>query len=230
MIVQSWIDVLRESFYNLSYGVISFIPNFLFAVIIFIIGWVVGAIIGRLVAQVISAAGVDKALRAAGVETIVTRAGYKLDSGAFIGALIKWFIIIVFLLASLAALGLNSVTYFIQATLLPFLGSVIVASLILLVAAVIAELTRNVIVGAARAAGIASAGFVGALARWAIWIIAILAALTQIGIAPSILNTLFTGVVVALALAFGLAFGLGGQDSAARFLEKAREQMHNHHS
>jgi hypothetical protein len=70
-----------------------------------------------------------------------------------------------------------------------------------------------------------SAGFVGAVARWSIWIIAILAALSQLGIASGILQTLFTGVVVALSLAFGLSFGLGGQEAASRFIERMRAEM-----
>jgi hypothetical protein len=102
---------------------------------------------------------------------------------------------------------------------------VLVAVLILLAGAVIGQVVQNVVTGSARAAGITSAGFVGALARWAIWFIAVLAALTQLGIASGILNTLFMGVVVALSLAFGLAFGLGGQQSAARFLDKMSDEM-----
>lgn len=228
MIVQSWFDVVRSSFYSLSYGAIGFIPTFLFAVVIFIVGWVIGAILGRLVAQVIKAIRVDQALKAAGFEGVVTRAGYKLDSGAFVGALIKWFVVIVFLLASLEVLGLTQVTIFLDQVVLFYLPQVIVAVLILLVGAVIAEVTRNVVMGGAKAAGIMSAGFAGTVARWAIWIIAVLAALTQLGIATAILQTLFTGLVVALSLAFGLSFGLGGQDAAARFIERTREQM-NHH-
>ena len=95
------------------------------------------------------------------------------------------------------------------------------------VAAVVAEAAGGVVTGTARAAGIRSAGFAGTMARWAIWIFAIIVALSQLGIATAYFQTLFTGVIVALSLAFGLAFGLGGQEAAARFIEKTKEGMHS---
>jgi hypothetical protein len=227
MVIQTWVQVLQQSFYNLLWGVISFIPNFVFAVVIFLIGWFVGSLLGRVVDEAIKAIRVDHALRAAGVEDVMHRAGYKLNSGAFLGALVKWFVIIVFLMASLQLLGLAQVTYFLQEIVLSFLPQVIVAVFVLLVAAVVAEVAQGVVAGAARAAGIRSAGFAGTVAKWAIWGFAIIVALSQIGIATAYFQTLFTGLVVALSLAFGLAFGLGGQETAARFLEKTREGMGN---
>jgi hypothetical protein len=225
MVVQSGISVLQQSFINLFYGVVNFIPTFLFALVIFIIGWVVGVVIGKVVAQAVRALRVDHALRSAGVDDVVTRAGYHLDSGAFLGGLVKWFIIIVFLLASLEVMGLTQVTLFLDQIVLFYVPSVIVAVLILLVGAVVADVVQRVVTGSARAAGLISAGFIGVLARWAIWIIAILAALSQLNIASGIVQTLFTGIVVALSLAFGLAFGLGGQESAASFLNRMRSEM-----
>jgi len=227
MVIQTWVQVLQQSFYNLLWGVVSFIPNFVFAVIIFLIGWFVGVLLGRVVDEAIKAIRVDHALRAAGLEDVMHRAGYKLNSGAFVGALVKWFVIIVFLMASLQLLGLAQVTYFLQQIVLSFLPQVIVAVLVLLVAAVVAEVAQGVVAGAARAAGIRSAGFAGTVAKWAIWGFAIIVALSQIGIATAYFQTLFTGLVVALSLAFGLAFGLGGQDAAARFIEKTRDGMSN---
>jgi len=224
MYVSNWVDVLQQSFNNVLWGTVNYIPNLLFAIIIFIIGWFIGSLLGRVVMEAIKAIKVDHALRSAGVEELVNRAGYSLNSGAFLGALVKWFVIIVFLLAALQALGLTQVTYFLELGLLPFLARVIVAVLIIIVAAVVAQVSHGVVVGAARAAGVHAAGFAGTLTRWAIWIFAILAALDQLGVTP-FLQTLFTGVVVALAIAFGLAFGLGGQEAAARFIERQREGM-----
>ena len=224
MYVSNWVMVLQQSFNNLLWGVVNFIPNLLFAVIIFVIGWFIGSLLGRVVGEAVKAIRVDHALRSAGVEEVVNRSGYSLNSGAFLGALVKWFVIIVFLLASLQALGLTQVTLFLQLGLLPFLARVIVAVLIIIVAAVVAQVAQGVVAGAARAAGVTSAGFAGTVARWAIWIFAILAALDQLGVTP-FLQTLFTGVVVALSLAFGLAFGLGGQEAAARFIDRQRESM-----
>ncbi len=225
MIVQTWVDALQQSFNGLLVGVVGFIPNLVLAVVIFAIGWFIGVWVGWAVAQVVRGIKVDHALRAAGVEAAVHRAGYKLDSGAFLGALVRWFVNIVFLVASLQVLGLTQVNYFLQAVVLSYLPHVIAAALIILVAALIAEAAQAFVRGSARAVGVVSASFAGALARWAVWVFAILAALDQLGVTPFI-QTFFTGVVVALALAFGLAFGLGGQDTAARALERMRSEMH----
>lgn len=226
MIVQQWGYVLQQSFYNLLWNVVNFLPNLLFAVIIFVIGWFLAGWIGWLVNEAVKALRVDHALKSAGVDDVVNRAGYTLNSGMFLGMLVKWFVILVFLMASLQVLGLVAVTYFLQAVVVGFLPNVIIAVLIVLVTAVIADVARNVVVGSARAAGVHGAGIAGTIAKWAIWIFGLLAALEQLQIAQGILQTLFTGVVVALALAFGLSFGLGGQEAAARFIEKTREGMH----
>jgi hypothetical protein len=224
MILSDWGMTLQQSFNNLLGATVNFLPNLVLAIIIFVIGWFLGVLIGRVIAQAIRAIKVDHALKAAGVEEVVNRAGWTLNSGEFIGALVKWFIIIVFLLAALSAMGLTSVTLFLQFGLLPYLARVIVAVLIIAIAAVIAELAQSIVSGSARAAGVKSAGFAGTVAKWAIWIFAILAALDQLGVTPFV-QTIFTGVVVALSIAFGLAFGLGGQEAAARFIERTRGDM-----
>lgn len=224
MIITTWADVLTQSFQNLAYWMVLFLPNLVFAVVIFIVGWLVGAGLGRLVAQAIDAIRVDHALRVAGVERVVQRAGWKLNSGAFLGFLVKWFFIIAFLLTSLDILGLKDVTAFLRAAVLTYLPHVIIAVLILMVAAVLANAAQRVIAGTAAAANVRSANLLGLMARWAIWIFAILAALDQLGVSPFI-QTLFTGVVVAFSLAFGLAFGLGGQQAAADTIKQMREEI-----
>lgn len=224
MFFTTWADVLTQSFQNLLYGLVGFIPNLVAALIIFVIGWLIGAGLAKVVAQVINSIRVDQALRAAGVDRVVERAGFALNSGAFLGMLVKWFFIIVFLVAALDVLQLTEVTIFLRAVVLGYLPQVIVAVLILLVAAVVAEAAQRVVAGGASAAKLKSANFLGSVSRWAIWVFAILAALDQLGVTPFV-QTLFTGVVVALALAFGLSFGLGGQQAAARYIEKMNEQI-----
>src|SRR5579862_1755663 len=96
MIVQTWAQVFQQSFNSLLYGVVAFIPNFVLAVIIFIVGWAIGVLLDNVIEQAVKAVRVDHALKAAGVEGIVNRAGYNLNSGKFLGALVKWFVIVVF--------------------------------------------------------------------------------------------------------------------------------------
>lgn len=225
MVFQNTGVVVANSLQTLWVGVIGFIPELIVALIIFVIGWVIASLLARAVEQVIAAVKLDSALRGAGVEATLTRAGFTLNSGRFLGALVKWFIIVVFLVAALDVLHLDQVTMFLRQVVLGYLPQVIVAVLIMLVAVVIAEAMRKVVVGSAKAAGIRSAGFLGAVTKWAIWIFALLAALLQLGIAVTFLQTLFTGVVVALSLAFGLAFGLGGQSAASRYLDHLQAEM-----
>ena len=106
-----------------------------------------------------------------------------------------------------------------------YLPKVIVAAIILVVSAVLAEAVKRLVTGSARAAHLPSSAFLGGVSKWAIWIFAILAALYQVGIAGPLVQTFFTGAVAAISLAVGLAFGLGGKDAAARFLEKLRSDI-----
>jgi len=222
----TWGDVLTASLQNVWLGVANFIPTFLAAVIIAIIGWIVGAIFFRFVYELVRLARVDNALRAAGVERFVEKAGFKLNAGYFLGKLVEWFVVIVFLVAALGILpGMSQVTAFLKDVVLGYLPQVIVAVLIVLVATIVADAMQRVVSGTAKAANIKSANFAGKIAKWAIWIFAILAAIMQLGIAVSFINTLFTGIIIAISLALGLAFGLGGQDAAAKYIERVRNDI-----
>jgi len=225
MLIDQWSQAITSSFNNLWYSVPLFILNLLVAVIIFLLGWLVGSVLGRWVAQLIKALKVDKALSEVGTDDLLARAGFRLDAGAFVGGLVKWFIVAVFLLASFDVLGLSQVTMFLREIIGGFLPNVIVAALILLVAAVIAEALQKIIAGSAMAAGVTTAKFLGGLTKWAIWIFALLVALSQVGIGRDIIVIVLQGVIYMLALAGGLAFGLGGKEAASRSIEKIREEM-----
>jgi len=75
------------------------------------------------------------------------------------------------------------------------------------------------------AAGLGSASILAALTKWAILIFAILAALLQLGVVPTLIQTIFTGFVAALVISSGLAFGLGGKEFAADILNKFRKNI-----
>lgn len=224
----TWSNVLRDSFSDLWAGVTAYIPNLVIALIIFVIGWAIGSLLGQVVSRVIKSLKIDNLLKGAKVDELLGRAGFRLDAGRFVGDLVEWFVVIVFLVASLDVLGLTQVNAFLQQVVLLYVPQVIVAVLILLVAVMVAAAVQRLVVGAAMAAGVHSANFLGAVAKWSIWIFAVLMALYQLGIAAQLINVLFTGVVVALSLAFGLSFGLGGQQAAAAFIEKMRDEIKNH--
>ncbi|MDD5318768.1 MAG: hypothetical protein PHF79_03050, partial [Candidatus Pacebacteria bacterium] len=112
MLFSQWGGALGETFQGLYPAVIVFAANLIAALIIFIIGWMVGAFIARLIEQGFKALKVDHALRQAGLERALQRGGIPLNSGAFVGGLVKWFIIVLFLISSLQVLGLTQVTLF----------------------------------------------------------------------------------------------------------------------
>lgn len=228
MPIQSWANVYNTSFQGLWYGVVQYIPNIVIAIVIFVIGWLIASALGRLVAQVVGAVKLDAMLKPTGLPEVVERAGMTMDSGAFLGGLVKWFFVIAFLVASLNVLHLTQVNDFLVTAVLSYLPRVIVAALIVLVGAVLAQVSKEIVSGSAKAAGIHAAGFAGSMTKWAIWVFAILAALAQLQVAAAFVQTLFTGVIVALSLAFGLAFGLGGQEAAARYIERVRSELGNH--
>jgi len=210
---------------NLFYGLGSYLPNLIVALIIFVVGWLIGVGVGRVVKQVVDALRIDQALKPTGIERVLSRAGFQLSSGKFLGTLVEWFFIVVFLVASLQVLGLTQVNEFLSTVVLGYLPQVIVAVLILLVAAVISEAAERVVTGSARAASVQAAGFLGKVTRYAIWIFALMAALTQLNVATGLIQALFQGIIIAASLAIGLAFGLGGQASAARYLEHLQSEI-----
>lgn len=223
-LISVWKDSLQVAWDQVFFGVLSTVPKVLVAIIIFLVGWLLGSLIAKAVAHAIKAAKIDNALKQAGLEDLVHRAGFALDSGRFIGTLVQWFIIAVFLLASMDVLGLSAASMFL-AQVIAYIPSLIVAVLIILIAAVIAQVAEGVVVGSARAAGVKGAAFSGTLVKWAIWITAILAAMDHLGVAAGYAQTLFTGIVVALSIAVGLAFGLGGQQAASDLIDKVRKDI-----
>ena len=225
MLVQTWTDVLIQSFQDLWAKFVYFSFAFVFALIVFAIGWIVGNILGELAKKLSDALRLDSVLDKMGIKEVAERGGIKLSIGEFFRVLVKVFVIAVFLLASLDIVGLSQVSVFLQTTVLFFIPKLIVAVLMLIIAAIIAEFLRDVVVGAARTAGVKGAGFIGALTKWSIWTFAMLVALSELGVAVAFLQTLFAGIIIAFALAFGLAFGLGGKEVAARVLEKLEKEL-----
>lgn len=223
--VQDLGSVFSESLLGLWYGFISFVPGLLLAIILFLIGWAVASVIGKAVHQLITAIKVDKLFESAGVEEVMNRMGMKLSVGKFFGVLVKWFIIIVFLMASLQIVGLTQVNDFLRSAVLYYLPKVVIASIVLILATIIADAMKKLVQASARAANIGSANMLGSITSYAIWIFAIIIALSELGIATYFMQVLFVGLIVMFAIAGGLAFGLGGKEAAARAIEKISKDM-----
>ncbi len=228
-LLETWQEVLRTSFQQLWQNiVVDFLPNFVVALIIFIFGWLVASVLGIWISRLVKSLQLDKALQNIGLDDLVARSGYRLNSGAFLGGLVKWFVIFAFLTASFNALGLSQVNDFV-ARVLNYLPNVFVASLVLILAAVFADILHKVIAGSARVVGSRSSQLFGGVAKWSIWILAIWIALGHLNIGKDVTGPLLGGLVTMLSIAGGLAFGLGGRDAAARYIEKLRDDIASRH-
>ena len=225
LLLQTWGEVFSQSLIGLWYGFINFVPGLLGAIILFILGWLVGSVIGKAIAQLVSALKVDKLLESAGANDFINRSGLKISISGFVGAVIKWFIIIVFLMASLQIIGLTQVNDFLREAVLYYLPKVIIAALVLVIATVLADAMKKLVKASAQAANIRSANMLGSITLYAIWIFAFIIALSELGIATAFMQILFTGFIAALAIALGLSFGLGGKDAAGRAVEKIADDL-----
>lgn len=224
MFIENWSTVFTNSLQGVWYGVASFVPNLVIALIVFAIGWILAALIEKIVESVFRALKVDAALKSAGLEDVVKRAGHSLNSGMFVGTLVRWFVIVVFLMASFDVLNLSEVNGFLR-DVVGYLPQVIVAVLILMVSVVIANAMQKLAVASAKAAHIKSAELLGRVTKWSIWIFAILTALYNLGVAPALIQTVVMAVFAGGALAIGLAFGLGGKEVAQKIVERTASHI-----
>jgi len=224
MLLQSWTEVTVNSFQEIWGGFISFLPNLLGAIIIFFVGWAIAVGLQKLITQLLRALRIDSGLEKLGVGQFFEKAGIKMDFADWAGVFAKWFLVLVFLLAATDILDLSEVSIFLR-SILNYIPSVIVAVVILALAFWLANILRKIVQASVAASNIKAAAFLGAVTYWSILVFGIFAALIQLGIAFALLQTLVTGLIAMLALAGGLAFGLGGKDAAASFLERLRKEI-----
>lgn len=219
-----WYDIFYASFQVVWDKFSTSLLNIIVAIIVLIIGLVIASAISKMVKSVVALTKIDNILAKLRVDQVTSKLGLSLDAGAFIGGLVKWFLIIVFLLVASDILGLAALSQFLNEILL-YIPSVIIAAIILLVAAILANFLQKIVVASASSAHLAAANFAGIITKWAILIVGFLIAVEQLGIAQAYLGTLYTGIIAMLAIAGGLAFGLGGKEQATAFLAKLSSEM-----
>ncbi|MBI3888613.1 hypothetical protein HY311_02370 [Candidatus Nomurabacteria bacterium] len=219
----TWGDVFNQSLQALWWNFIQFTPKLIVAVVFFVIGWLLGSLVARAIEQVFRSLKIDSLFASIGAEGFFRRAGVTLNTGYFVGEVVKWFVIIVFLLPSLNLVGLTDVSSFLTTSVLAFLPQVIIAAFVLIIAAIVSEGLSKTILATAKAMNLASAHMLAVIAKYAVWIFAIIIALGKLGLGEY-MSVLFTGIVAMLALGGALAFGLGGKDAAARFISKLGQE------
>ena len=220
----AWGDVLLASLQGLWLSFVEFVPRFIGAIIVFAVGWAIAVALGNVARRLIDFLQIDRLVEKLNVHKVFERADVELSIARLVGWLVKWFLIIAFLIASADILGWNQVTAFLKDVAL-YIPQVFIAVIILVAGIVAADFTYRVVSKAVKSTGIVSPHFVAGVAKWAILVFSVIVALDQLDIGRTLLNTLVQGFVATVAIGAGLAFGLGGKDHAAKFLDRIRKDI-----
>ncbi len=219
----SFTDTLVTSFRDAFSMVLSAIPRILAFIIIVAIGWFVSSLLAKAVVGLLRAIRFDELMRRSGLADFMAKMGTGIDSAGIVAGIVKWIVRVVVLLVAFDTLGLPAVSDVMRQLLL-WLPNLVVAIFVLFIGGIAARALGNVVRGATAEGGFSNPETLANVSRTAVWSFAVVVAVNQLGIATNLINTLFTGFVGALAIALGLAFGLGGRDLASRTLENWYDQ------
>jgi hypothetical protein len=197
---------------------LAFIPALIGAILILVVGWILAGFIARLVETLLNRVGFEQAATRTGISGFLSRAGGgDVRASRVIAEPVKWFIRLIFLEAAANAIHLTALTDLINRVIL-WLPSLLVALIVLILGALLGQWLARAVRGAAGQAGVGNAALLAAVARYGVIAFAVLVAMNQVGVAATLVNTLFIGLCGAVALAIGLAFGLGGRETAAEMV------------
>ncbi len=224
MVFQDWTTAVNDSWAVIWDRFINFLPNLIGAIVILVIGWIIGVIVALIIDRLFRIIGLQTLFEKAKVEDVLKKGKIEKDTTALLASVGKWIIYLVSLIAAANTLRLPDVAVFLD-LILTYIPSVVAGGAILLIGLVLAHFLSNVVKGTLVAADFVFAEAVSGIVRYSIIIFTFLAFLAQVGIAGSLINTLFIGLVAFLAIAGGLAFGLGGKDTAHDILEKIRKEI-----
>ncbi len=217
-------EAILEAIVSLWEGLVAYLPSLIAGVIILVLGIFLAKAIEKIVAKVIASAKIDELISKINVVKKIEEGGTKVVFSQIFGWLVKWFLYIVLLIAVSEILKLGQFTVFLK-DIAMYLPNVIIAVLILVVGFVLGYFVDDLIVKLLKSSKEKLGNLVGAVAKWAIIVFAVLAALLQLNVASQMIQLLFTGIIFMLALAFGLAFGLGGREAAKEMIEEVKRDI-----
>ena len=217
MMLSLMVDFYRSLF---SEGIIV-------AIIILVVGSIFAVELSKATKKMVRKLKVDKTFDALGVKSFFKKGGIKLSVADLMEWIVKWFVILFALMMAVDSLGLPRVSSFLT-KILDYIPNLIGALAILTVGLIIAQLAYEAIDGAAKASGIRIYSVAAVLAKWMLIIITFLVILEQIGVQTTILQVFAGSLGLMVALAGGLAFGLGGQYHAKELLDEIKEKVSKH--
>jgi hypothetical protein len=185
------------------------IPKIFGFIVILIVGWLVASLIGKAIKAILRSVHFNDMASRSGIADFVAKSGSKTDSSGFLAAIIVWFVRLIVLVVAFDALGLPAISDVLREFLL-WLPNVVVALVVLVIGGLVATALSDLVRGAAAKSDLGSPDMLAKVASGLVWTFAIVISVNQIGIATTLVNTLFMAVVGAIALALGLSFGLGG--------------------
>jgi hypothetical protein len=215
---ESFGEALRSSLVGALNILLAAIPRLLGFALILIVGWLLSSLLARGVATLLRAIRFEDLARRSGFAGFVHNMGVRTDASGVIATVAKWFVRLITLVVAFDMLGLPAVSGVLQQLLL-WLPNLIVGLVVLVIGGLAANAVSRLVRGATAEAGFTNPDVLATVARVAVWTFAVIVALDQLGIATTVVNTLLIGVVGALSLASGLAFGLGGRYRAAQIIE-----------
>ena len=201
-------------------AVVNFVPKFIAGLIILLIGIIIASLVKRVVLE---------AFRVLRIESFLKRYGMPESRGELawsniLAEIIRWFVIVLFLIPTADVWGLPQIVTILN-TFLLYLPNVFVAAIIAMIGIVFARLAHDVVLASIKGVSKDTAQTVASATRWSIFVFVFLAVLNQLGVASDLVRILFTGFVAMVAIAGGIAFGLGGQDSARGILQEIRKRL-----
>lgn len=214
-----------NSLTDLYERIVWVLPNVLAVIIVLILGWLIGSILSSLVHKILSSLKVDNLANQLGLGQLSEKTGKKLSLASFGAWVIKWFFFIGSFIAAAEILGLNQVSNFLYEGVLTYAGQVVVAMAILLLGVLAANFFSGIVSSSVKASGLHNSEALGAITRWAIVAFTVIASLSQLQIAADFLHDLFRAIVAMLAIAGGIAFGLGGRDHAKKVLDEVESNL-----
>jgi Mechanosensitive ion channel, conserved TM helix len=217
--IRDWSDAMLASITQALALFLAAIPKVIGFIIILAIGWIVASFIAKGVGALLRSIRFNDMSQRSGFADFVRNTGVQTDSAGFVADIAKWFIRLITLVVAFDALGLPAVSDVLRQLLL-WLPNLAVAIVVLIIGGLAANALAGLVRGATAEADLGNPQLLANIARVAVWAFAIVVAVNQIGIARELVNTLFMATVGAVALALGLAFGIGGRDTASEIVRE----------
>jgi len=222
--ITNWGSAILTSFTNALNLVFAFIPKLIGFLVILLVGWIVASVVSKAVTFLLRKIGFDRLSERIGLSRLEQRMGLRMDAAGVLGKVVYWFIFLIFLVPAVDSLGLTAVSNILN-QVIAYIPNVFVAIVVLFLGTLAATFVADLVRGATASTNMGNPNMYAAIARWAILGFVAIIALEQLQIAPALLNELFGAVVAAAALAFGLAFGLGGRETAQRLLNRSENTV-----